>query len=71
MVVNRERHRLCRGFESLSDPAEIENRLECGDEDIEAQERESLSKVTGLVRGHTEETLGRRAPDSRAGRGYS
>ena len=65
--MNRERYGLCRGFESLSDPAELKNRLECGDGDSEAQEREPFSKVTGLVSGRTEETLGRRSPDSRDG----
>ena len=71
MVVNRDRHRLYHGFQSHLDPSEIENRLECGDGDSEAQEEEPWSKVTELVRGHTEETLGQRSPDSRAGRGYS
>ena len=49
MVVNQERHWLCHGFESLLDPSEIENGLEWGDEDSEAQEEKPLSKVTELV----------------------
>ena len=69
--MNRGRHKLCHSFQSCLDTSQIENQLKCGDENIEIQEQESLSKVAGLIRGLTDKKLGRRSPDSRAELRYS